>query len=159
VTIRRLSTDTVLIGLRRVGLVGLREALRKLDEEPRLEEDAAVERLLEVLRRRNYIPEEHEEAYRRALGRELRRSRGGDLRPLFEEIAVTIRGAEGADRSRLLEDLGAILAELELRPALSFEPAGPGENPQVVIGGEVIHRGPGPRPRLRTAVERTLSDW
>lgn len=157
--IRRLSTDTVLVGLRRVGLVGLREALRKVNEEPRPAPDAAVDRLLEILRLRNYIPEDHEPAYRRALGRELLRSRGEDFGALLEAIPVTLRGADGGERRRLQEDLAAVLEELELRPVLALEPPGPGPNPQVLIGGEIVQRGPASRPQLRAAVERTLTDW
>jgi hypothetical protein len=159
VGIRRLTSDTILVGLRRVGLVGLREALRKVNEEPRPAGDAALDRLLEILRRRNYIPEEHEPAYRRALGRELLRSRGQEFRALLEEIPVTLRGTDGEERLRLQEDLAAVLEEMDLRPILALEPPGPGPTPQVLIGGEIVQRGPASRPQLRAAVARTLTDW
>jgi len=154
------SVRQILIGLDRIGIVGLSDALQAADASGLDDREALVDLMLEVLRPRNYIPDEQVELYRIALWRELLRHRGQDFRSLYSEIPVTVCGEPGPDRDRFEEAAAAALALFELRPAFSLEPPREGEpNPQLIIGDGVVARGPQTRRSMENAVRRSLSDW
>ena len=154
------SVRQILIGLDRIGIVGLYDALQAAEASGLENREALIDLMLEVLRPKNYIPDEHVEAYRVALWRELLRHRGQDFRALYSEIPVTVCGEPGPDRERFVEAASAALAVFELRPVVSFAPPqGEGPNPQLIIGGELIARGPQSRRSMESAVRRSLSDW
>jgi len=154
------SVRQILIGLDRIGIVGLFDALEAAEASGLEGREALVDLMLEVLRPMNYIPDEQVEHYRVALWRELLRHRGQDFRALYSEIPVTVCGQPGQDRDRFLEAAVAALALFELRPSVAFEPPRAGEpNPQLIISGEVIARGPQSRRSMESAVRRSLSDW
>lgn len=154
------SVRQILIGLDRIGIVGLADAIEAAESSGLEDRAALVELMLEALRPRNYIPDDQIERYRPALWRELLRHRGQDFRALFSEIPVTVYGEPGLDRDRFVEAVVAALALFELRPAVGFAPPREGEpNPQLVIRGEVVARGAQSRRSMENAVRRTLSDW
>jgi hypothetical protein len=154
------SVRQILIGLDRIGIVGLFDALQAAETSGLEDREALVDVMLEVLRPRNYIPDEQVEHYRVALWRELLRHRGQDFRALYSEIPATVCGQPGPDRERFEEAAVAALAVFELRPAFSFDPPREeGPNPQLIIGGEVIAHGPQSRRSMENAVRRSLSDW
>jgi hypothetical protein len=154
------SVRQILIGLDRIGIVGLFDALQAADASGLDERESLVDLMLDALRPRNYIPDEQLERYRVALWRELLRHRGQDFRALHSEIPVTVCGEPGPDRERFLEAATAALALVELRPAVSFAPPREGEpNPQLIISGELVARGPQSHRSMESAVRKTLSDW
>ena len=113
--------------------------------------------MMESLSELNYIPDSHEEEYRRAVWREYLRSRGEDYREFLSEIQVVVRGEARED---FVADLEAVFAEHDLKPVVSPEPAEPGApSPELVIDGETVIAGPTSRQRLRRAIQKQISDW
>lgn len=150
----------VRVGLNRIGIVGLRGALKAAADSGLKDREAIVDLLVETLEPDNYISGKQVDDYRVALWREYLRSRGRDFSEFFSEIPVTIRGEAGKDRDRLEELLGPVFAEMELNPRVSF--AGPVENepnPQLVVNDETLVRGPVSRQDLKAALQKTLSHW
>ena len=93
----------ILVGLNRVGIVGLGDALKQIDAEGLTEREAIVDRLIETLSPDNYLPESQREAFRIALWREYLRFKGRDLRPFYSEIDVTVRSEPGDERDRFVD--------------------------------------------------------
>jgi hypothetical protein len=154
------SVRQILIGLHRVGIVGLTDAIRSVADSGLEEPEAIVRRLLEILRPSNYIPNEQLELYERSLWREYLRDRGEDISELYTAVDVAVCGESGADRDRFVELTRAAMALFELQPVIRFAPpAEEGPNPQLVIGGEVVARGPQTLRALEGAIRRSLSDW
>lgn len=154
------SVRQILIGLDRIGIVGLFDALQAADASGLDERESLVDLMLDALRPRNYIPDEQLESYRVALWRELLRHRGQDFRALHSEIPITVCGDPGPDRERFVDAAVATLALFELRPSVAFgPPREDGPNPQLVISGETVARGPQSQRSMENAVRRSLSDW
>ena len=154
------SVRQILIGLHRVGIVGLADAIKGAEASDLRDRESIVELILAMLRPDNYIPEQQLGDYRRALWREFLRHSGEDLSDFYTEIPVIIRGDPGEDRDRFLELTRAAMARFELQPVVELAPPGDeGPNPQLVIGGEVVARGPQTPRALENAVRRSLSDW
>ena len=150
----------VLVGLHRVGLVGLRQACAKVTETELTKREEIVDLLLAELAADNYIPEGQQGDYRTALWREYLRSVGEDFSEFFSEIEVTLRGEEGTDRDRLASLCTSVLADFELRPLIEFEAADDeGPNLQLVIGDGMVASGLPSRKVLEAIIRHRLSDW
>jgi hypothetical protein len=157
---RSFGVNTILVGLHRVGLVGLEEALKKASESGLADREELIELLLDTLTGENYVPETQREAFGLALWREYLRYRGEDFSEFLSEIEVTVRGEEGERRDAFVETLGSVFREIELKPLIVFAPpAEPGPNPQLVINDEIIVRGVQSRQAFKTAVRRSITDW
>ena len=91
------SFSQVLVGLNRVGLVGLRQALEKADASGSEDREEIVSLLMEELAESNYISPDSTDAYRQALWREFLRRRGEDIRHLYSEIEVVVRARPGSE--------------------------------------------------------------
>jgi hypothetical protein len=150
----------VLVGLHRVGIVGLNQACEKVSAAGLADPEEIVEFLLTELAADNFVPNGQEEAYRIALWREYLRFQGEDFREYFSEIDATIRGEPGEDRDRLVELFTSVLAEFELRPVIEFAAADEeGANPQLLIDGDTVARGLPTKRALKATVRQRLSDW
>lgn len=150
----------VLVGVNRVGIVGLRDALRAVDEAGVAERESIVDHLLASLERDNYVADRRDEQYRTMLWREYLRFKGRGFSDFLSEVAVTIRGKPGDERDRFVMMVRTILRELELKPVVTFAPAERGEpNPQLVINDETIVRGFPHRDRFKTAIVKSTSHW
>ena len=151
----------ILVGLNRVGIVGLGDALKQVDAAGLSEREAIVDRLIETLSADNYLPETQREAVRVALWREYLRLKGGDLRPFYSEIDVTVHSEPGEERDRFVETMESVLGDFELKPVVRFAPKKAKEpSPQLVIGEETILRGTPPSRRgFERAVRKSISDW
>ena len=154
------AVSQVLVGLHRVGLVGLRQACEKVAASALAAREEIVDFLLADLAADNFIPEGQREAYRTALWREYLRSVGEDFSEFFSEIPVTVSGEPGEDRDRLAGLCTSVLADFELRPVAEYADADKeGPNPQLDIGGTTIARGLPSRKSLKATVRHRLSDW
>ena len=151
------SVTPIRVGLDQVGIVGLHDALKKVDDLGPDHRQVVVDRLMESLRPRNYIPDGQEDAYRTALWREFLRHRGLDFSPWYSELQVTVRGAPGEERDRFVELVTAVLGTHELRPVFAFIESG--GDPELVIRDEIVASGSQNRASLDRAVRRTLSHW
>jgi hypothetical protein len=150
----------ILVGVNRVGIVGLREALARVAESGLTGREEIVDALLEDLAGDNYIPAGRRDDFRIALWREYLRSRNEDFRAFFSEIDVTVAGAAGPDRDEFLDMLHAVFNEFELRPVVTFAPpAEDGPNPQLIIDDDIIVRGLQSRHSFKKAAHKSISDW
>lgn len=150
----------VLVGMNRVGLVGLRDALREVDEAGLTERESIVDFLLDSLAADNFVADRRDDLYRTMLWREYLRYKGRDFNDFFSEVAVTVRGEPGEERDRFVEMMTSILGELELKPSIAFAAADSGGlNPQIVINDETIVRGFPLRDRFKAAIVKTTSHW
>jgi len=150
----------VLVGLRRIGIVGLRESLKRVEADGVTERAEVVDLMLETLSRLNYIPSHVEDDYRQALWREYMRHLGEDIRDLYSEIDVVVRGEEGDELDRFLWALRLAFGEHELKPAVTMEPPDPGgRNPQMLIEGELVLAGATRERDVERAVRGQISDW
>jgi hypothetical protein len=156
---RTFGVTPILVGLFRIGVVGLKDALLKVEQSGLSEREAILDLLVESLAGDNYIPERQQEAYRLALWREYLRARGEDIRELFSEIEVTVRAEAGEARQELEADLQQVLAELELKPIMAYKAPAEGEDQLVLIRNETVARGRQTRQSLQTAVRRSVGDW
>jgi hypothetical protein len=154
------AVSQVLVGLHRVGVVGLRQACAKIAASGLVEREEIVDALLEELAADNFIIDSQIEAYRIALWREYLRSQGRELSEFFSRIEVTVRGNAGEDRDRLIELFRSVLAEFELQPDLDLAaPVDDGSAPQIVIGDTTVATGFPTRRALKTTIRQRLSDW
>ena len=154
------SVRPVMIGLHRVGIVGLHDAIGLAAGAGREQREAIVDLILENLRADNYIPDDQVADYRTALWREYLRHRGEDITGLYTAVPVVVRGEAGEQRDRFVELVRTAMALFELRPAIEFAPpAGEGPNPQLVIDDAVVARGPQSWRGMEKAVRQSLSDW
>ena len=154
------SVSQVLVGLHRVGIVGLRQACEKVAAAGLAGRQEIVDFLLSELGADNFIPEGQEEALRTALWREYLRLVGGDFSEFFSEIEVTVGGEPGENRDSLVERCTLVLAEFELRPVVDLAGANEGgPDPELVIGGTTVARGLPSRKSLRATIRQRLSDW
>ena len=152
--------DSLLVGDHRVTLVGLRDALRETASAPHPDREAAVTSLMTSLSRENYIPDGERESYRRALTREYLRHRGEDFGEFLSEIPVTVRGEAGAQLEGFTVAVRAILAEMDLRPLVTFEPPVAGEpSPRLVINDQLVVEGTLRREQIKAAISRSISGW
>jgi hypothetical protein len=157
---RSFGVNTILVGLFRVGLVGLEKALKKAADSGLEDREELTELLLDTLTAENYVPDAQREAFAFALWREYLRFRGEDFSEFLSEIEVLVRGEEGERRDGFVEMLRTVFREIELKPAIEFAaPGEPGPNPQLVIDDEIIVRGVQSRQAFKTAVRRSITDW
>jgi hypothetical protein len=148
----------VLVGLHRVGFVGLRDTLEGAAGSGLEAHDQLVDLILQELASSNYIPDPKSPDLRSALWREYLRHEGEDFSGFFSEVEVTVRCEAGEERDRFV-DLGrAALAEMELQPVVRYQSA-ESSVPELVIRGEVVARGMQSQRRLHGVLRRTLSDW
>jgi hypothetical protein len=152
---------SILVGLHRVGVVGLADAVKQADASGLTEREELLDLMIERLSADNFIPAGQAEPFRTAIWREYLRPKGQDLRDYYSEIDVTVRGEAGEGRDRFVAALGSALAAFELRPSISFAPEGPeGAHPQLVIAEETILRGLPPTQRgFESAIRKTISGW
>jgi hypothetical protein len=152
---------SILVGLHRVGVVGLADALKQADASGLTEREELLDLMIERLSADNFIPAGHAEPFRTAIWREYLRFKGQDLSDYYSEIDVTVRGEAGEGRDHFVAALGTALAGFELKPSISFAPEGPeGAHPQLVIGEETILRGLPPTQRgFESAIRKTISGW
>jgi hypothetical protein len=154
------SVTQVLIGTHRIGLVGLRACLQLIDESGLEDREAIVDQMMEELSASNFIPDARTEEYRTAVWREYLRHRREDFSEFYSEIPVIIRGGTDENRDRLARMTVAALAEHELRPSMTIEPAfEEGSELVLEINGEEVVRGLPTLNGLRKAVRHRLSDW
>ena len=153
------SVSQVLVGLHRIGIVGLADATRAAETSGFEDREPIVDLMFDQLATRNYIPERQSEAYRTALWREYLRHRGENISEFFSEIPVTVRGGTDEERDHLVRMTTTTLAEHELRPSLAVAP-GPEENAELVleINGEEVTRGLPTLNGLKRSVRHRLSD-
>ncbi len=154
------GVSQVLVGLYRVGVVNLRQALEAADATGLDDPARLLDLMVARLRADNFIPESMTAAFRTAVWREYLRHRGEDFSAFYSEVPVGVRARPGPERDQLLELLASVLARLELRPLVSVAEADPGgEEAEVRIGDHTRLRGPFTRPGLEVAVRQSLSDW
>jgi hypothetical protein len=159
-TIKLRSVSHVMVGLSRVGLSGLEQAIERAEGSGSEDRDEIVSLMMEALAAHNYISAASAEAYRLALWREFMRHRGEDIRHLYSEIDMVVRSEEGPELDRFVETLAKIFGKHELKPAVAVEPPSTeGPNPQLLIGGEVIIAGITDPDRVAKQVGRQISDW
>jgi hypothetical protein len=150
----------VLVGLNRVGIVRLRDALKKVAESCLTDREAIIDLLMDTLEADNYIADRRKETYRTALWREYLRYKGEDIRHLFSEIEVTVRGEDCKKRDEFVEMLESVFAEFELKPVITYASGDEdGPNPQLVVFGETIVQGHQGRRHIKDAVRKTISGW
>ena len=90
----------VLVGLNRIGIVGLPDALKKAKASGLTDRERVVDLLFETLTAHNYVPEGQQEDFRTALWREYLRHAGEDPSEFYSEIEVTVRGQADPERDR-----------------------------------------------------------
>lgn len=150
----------LLVGLHRVGVVGLRQACEKVAAAGLVGREEIVDCLQAELAADNFIPEAQEDAYDTALWREYLRFLGEGFSEFFSEIGVTVCGEPGEDRDRLVDLCVSVLADFELQPVTEFADADEeSPNPQLVIGDTIVARGLPSRKSLKATIRHRLSDW
>jgi hypothetical protein len=152
--------EQVLVGLNRVGVYGLREAIQTVRAADLPGREEVVDFLLAAVSEHNYIANPRDDNYRAMLWREYCRFRGDDIRELYSEIAVTVRGEPGEERDRFVATLRSVFGEFELKPVVRYAAASShGKNPQLVIGGETIIAGFIPRKALMVRIRKHVTHW
>jgi len=150
----------IMVGLHRVGIVGLHKAIQKAADTDLSEREEIVDLLMATLAADNYIPASQVEAMRISVWREYLRSRCEDIEEFFSEVTVTVCGDSGDERDRFVELTAAVLSEFELRPTIQYaEPRQDGPNPQLVIGDHAVVQGLKSREQFSSEVRKSFSHW
>lgn len=152
------SVTQVMVGLHRIGFVGLSDALDAAARSGLVERNRLVDLIVGELASKNYIPDPRDRQLRSALWREYLRRLGKDFSALFSKVEVTVRGEPGDERERFVDLVRAALAEMELQPVVTFA-RGDGPKPRLVIHGELVAEGLQSQRRMYAALRRTLSGW
>lgn len=155
---RDYSVTQVLVGLYRIGLVGLHDALKAAEGSGLTERDELVDLILRELASKNYIPDPQDQDLRSAVWREYLRLRGEDFSAYYSKVEVIVRGEPGEERERFVDLVRSALAEMELEPEVVFE-AGDKPAPQLAIRGEIVATGLQSQRRMHGLLRKTLSDW
>jgi hypothetical protein len=153
------GVSQILVGLFRVGVVGLKQAFDKADAAGLSEPASTLDLLMATLRAENYVPESLAVPYRRAVWREYLRHRGEDITPFFSEVPVTVQCDAAEERERVAATLIPLLAKLELRPTFTFAQASGAAGARLLIGEHAVIDGDLTRERLEAAVRLSVSDW
>ncbi len=155
------GVTNVLVGLHRIGILNLPDALDLAQGSGLVEREEIVDLLLEKLSGENFVPESQLEEYRIALWREYLRHRGEDPSDFYSEVEVTVRCDPGVVLDRFVETLTSILGKFDLRPAITFTAPDPGAPPpQLLIAGETVLQGaPRNRWNFEAAIRKSLSGW
>jgi len=150
----------ILIGLHQIGVIGLREAIKRADQSDLTDREEIVDYLVGILADENYTPDSQKEVFRLALWREFLRHRGQDIREFYSEIEVTVRGVEGAERAGFIETMISVFGDFELRPKVTYI-ASPEEDPtpKLLIGDDTVVRGRQSRKDFKREVGRRISEW
>jgi hypothetical protein len=150
----------IMVGLHRVGIVGLHKAIQKIKDTDLSDREEIVDMLMATLAADNYIPRSQLEEMRIAVWREFLRSRGEDIEEFFSEVSVTVCGDAGEERDRFVELTREVLISFELRPSIEYGEALPdGPNPQLVIGEHAVVQGLKSREHFSSEVRKSLSHW
>jgi hypothetical protein len=158
--IRLRSVTQVLVGLHRVGLMGLEKAIEEAEQSGLEDRDELLRLMMGILEPLNYIPPASIGDYRQAVWREYQRHRGEDIRDLYSEIEVVVRGEPSEELDGFVESISRVLAEHELKPLLTVEAPKPGgPNPQLLIAGDAVIAGNTKEPALRRAIGAQIGDW
>jgi|GEM_PF-2875327 len=154
------GVNLILIGLHRVGIVGLGKAFKQIDDSGLTDREEITDRIIGLLADGNYIPDTQREAYRIALWREFLRYQGQDISEYYSEVEVKVRGEVGDLRDQFVDTLISVFGEFELRPTITFvSPTGEDPRPELLMDDDTIVRGPVSRQNLKAAVGRRISDW
>ena len=154
------AVSQVLVGLHRVGIIGLRQACDKVASSGLEDREEIVDALLAELEAENYVNEGFLELYRTALWREYLRWQGHNIDEYFSSLQVTVRGRPGEERDQLVNLCRSVLADFELRPEIEFEPVVDDDSEvELEIGDTTVTRGIPSRKALKRNVRRRLSDW
>ena len=154
------AVNQVLVGLHRVGIIGLRKACDAVASSGLQDREEIVDALLEELEGENFVTAGIIEDYRTALWREYLRRQGHDFSEFFSSLQVIVRGRPGDARDELVRLCSSVLADFELRPDLDLEAtATDGDEPELIIGGATVARGIPTRKALKGNIRRRLSDW
>jgi hypothetical protein len=150
----------ILVGLQIIGVVGFREAFTAVRDSNTDDREALLDIALAVLREHNYIPDSNLPLYRRAIWREILRTRGDDFSEFLTEVEVVVAGEAGVDRDRFVKTLVSVFAEHELHPVITFAPKeAEGPHPKLLIDGETIVKGLTTRRAFKRAVGKRISHW
>ncbi|MFC2171791.1 hypothetical protein ACFLU6_04065 [Acidobacteriota bacterium] len=153
-------SNQILVELNRIGLVKLREILKKADESGLADQDAIVDHIMELVSAENYLPESQIEGYRKALWREFKRYKKEDFSDYYSEIEVVVRGEPGDDLDRFLATLVSVFGDFELKPVVTIEPPeGNGQYPQLLLEDEPVIKGCIPREAFKRTVRRHITHW
>ena len=89
----------VLVGLHRVGVVGLDDALKRAEASGLEDREAKIDLMVEELKSDNFMPPGQTAAFRRALWREYLRRRNEDFSDYLSEAEVTVASVRVAETS------------------------------------------------------------
>lgn len=149
-----------MIGLHRVGLVGLQQALKELEAKDLRNRNEVLAFLLERLAGENYLPDTETEAYEFALWREVLRHRGEDFSEFFSAVEVTVSGDGGGTRDRFVDLIRSVFAEFELQPTIVLaDRVDNGRQPVLTHGDHEILRGLQSPQATRLAIRKSFSGW
>ena len=154
------SISQVRLGLSRIGIVGLRQALELADASGLQDRDDIVALMMDALAGSNYVSPASTEEYRRTLWREYLRYCGKDIRHLYAEIEMVVRSEPGPQLDRFCKTLQEVFARHELKPLIVLEPPdGHAPTPQLQIGDEVVVAGTTDPDRIARRVGKQISHW
>lgn len=154
------NTSQILVGLERIGLVGLEEAFAVAEEAENADRETTIDRMVEVLAQQNYMPATALQQYRNALWREHLRRQGEDIREFYSVIEVVVRSTSSAETEAFTRALESAFAKHELKPRVTTEAPDPdARTPQLLIDDELVIEGTTDPRRVATAVGRQISDW
>ncbi len=150
-----------MVGGVKIGLAGLDGILAQVASESLDSEGALAERLLELVRRANYVAPSRTEEYKKALLKEYKRFRGDEVPPEPGAFEIRVLGPGCPRCDRLMDEVLAVLDDLgvaadieHVRDLDAIAGFGPAAVPALVINGKVVLSGRVPsRARLVRIVE------
>jgi hypothetical protein len=139
------------LGKIRVGVTGLKAAIKELKSWRGRPEAEIAQALFEKVKPRNYIPAAAQEEYKRAFLREFKKALGEPVREEQAGLCVKVLGSGCAACEKLVQTIMTVLAELDLpaevehvRDVREIAASGVFGVPAVLINGQVMAVGQTP---------------
>jgi small redox-active disulfide protein 2 len=138
----------VVVGGTKVGLAGLTKVFEIMRDNRPGSDDELAANLVELARESNYIPPAAEDVYRQALLRDFRRFMGEEVTEEGSGLEIRVFGAGCPRCERLMAEVMALLADLELNADLDhvkdlnqIGELGPVGMPALMINGKIVSAG------------------
>jgi small redox-active disulfide protein 2 len=144
----RSDISQIVVGGSKVGMVGLGHVFEAVKQDAPVRDEELGAKLVELARKSNYIPPVAEHAYRQALLREFKRFMGEEVIEETSGLEIRVFGAGCPRCDRLMAEVMALLAELELDADLDhvkdlnrIGELGPVGVPALMINGKILSAG------------------
>jgi len=157
---RTFGVIQIMVGLHKVGLVGLKDVFLKIEKNNLKKHEEILDLISESLETDNYIPQKDNENFRQALWREYLRFLGEDYSDFYSNVPVTVLGNPGEKLNQFIDLKKSVFNSFELNPIIALvSDSDITQYPQLIVDDQVIADGSLTSGQFKSAVRKSFSDW